>query len=108
MATPNEEAITLANQRADDVMTAIVRSVPKDADEKKRLDYERRALVESVGVMLDELLKHTAIGGLEADESAKRMRLLVAKYAGLRPLLHSTRDSLIRGWRINEGKGSAL
>jgi hypothetical protein len=107
MGTPTTEQVLAANRRSDELIRNAHKDLKPNASEEERTRVEIRAFAESVGAQLDALLDYTAIGGLEADASRARIRTLCAQYAGLRPMLFGLRDSLIRGWRDAEGKGSA-
>lgn len=107
MCTPDAQAIRDVNNQCDGIMEGYRSALKPGATDAERLNAERRALIDAHGAITDALLKHTTVGGLDAQASTKRLREQIERYAGLRPMLIATRDRLILGWRDAEGKGFA-
>lgn len=101
-------AIDEANRRAESLSNDVLARVPAKATEAERADANRRALDAFVGAQKDALVDHATCGGLGKTESDVRLRALLARYYGLFARLAAVRDSMIQGFRVAEGKDSAL
>ncbi len=102
-----EAAIEAANRRSADLTRAERTKLPAGATETAVLEAQARALHAAIGAQQDAVIEHTAVVGLDAAESRRRLRVLMAKYWGLWQRMITVRDEMIRGHRDDEGKGSA-
>lgn len=103
----NEAAIDAANARSSDLEQAELAKLTSKSTKAEIEAAEHAGLVAALDAQRDALIENTTVGGLEAAESAARLRYLMREYAMLFQKLGKMRNAMVVGFREAEGKDSA-